>query len=79
MVRYIITVFGLLLLSLDQSVSQYTNCSGDLGLLNDGFCHSETNNLACGYDGGDCCACTCMDGALHSCGSNGFDCDDTAC
>ena len=29
-----------------------------------------------GYDGGDCCACTCVDGTDYSCGDSGYDCQD---
>ncbi|CAM9139733.1 unnamed protein product, partial [Ectocarpus sp. 12 AP-2014] len=28
--------------------------------LGDGWCNEENNNEACGYDGGDCCECTCV-------------------
>ena len=41
-------------------------------LIADGYCHDETNNLKCNYDGGDCCGsciltefcseCICMNG-----------------
>lgn len=27
------------------------------------------NNAECGYDGGDCCSCTCVDGSFYTCGS----------
>ncbi|CAM9313647.1 unnamed protein product [Ectocarpus sp. 8 AP-2014] len=30
-----------------------------------------------GYDGGDCCDCTCVD-AVYECGYGGFDCTDPA-
>ena len=55
------------------------NCTGTIGWLGNGWCDPENNNLACGFDRGDCCACTCMDGIDYSCGSNGFDCEDDAC
>lgn len=29
---------------------------------------------ACGYDGGDCCACSCASTSSFACGSNGFNC-----
>ena len=79
MVRYTIALFGGFVLSFDQSVSQYTDCTGDMNWLSDGFCDSANNNLACGYDGGDCCECTCVDGLKHYCGFNGFNCLDPAC
>ena len=41
-------------------------------LVGDGYCHDETNNADCNYDGGDCCStclttdhcsdCECLDG-----------------
>eukprot|EP00904_Undaria_pinnatifida_P003224 jgi/Undpi1/12902/HiC_scaffold_7.g02568.m1 len=62
----------------DESVSQNTNCSGDSSWLSDGFCDFDTNNLSCAYDGGDCCACTCVNGT-YACGSNEFNCLDSAC
>ncbi|CAN0447017.1 unnamed protein product, partial [Laminaria digitata] len=55
------------------------NCSGELSWLGDGWCSPETNNLGCGYDGGDCCECTCVDGPLYPCGFKGFNCEDPAC
>ncbi|CAM9492785.1 unnamed protein product, partial [Laminaria digitata] len=63
----------------DEVPSPYPTCTGNFNFLNDGWCDLETNTPDCGYDGGDCCACTCVDGPLYSCGSNGFNCDDTAC
>lgn len=60
--------------------SQFPECPGRFDWLGDGFCDTEFNNvLACGYDGGDCCECTCTDGPVHSCGANGFSCEDQAC
>ena len=65
----------------DEDPSPYPNCTGNFNWLNDGWCDpiETNNNPACGYDGGDCCACTCVDGPLYSCGSNGLNCDNTAC
>lgn len=81
MVRYTITVqlVGVLLSSLERSVSQNTTCGGILDWLGDGFCDAENNNLACDFDGGDCCACTCDDGYDYGCGENKYDCLDPAC
>ncbi|CAM9774589.1 unnamed protein product [Ectocarpus sp. 6 AP-2014] len=46
----------------------------------DGMCNEENNSAACGYDGGDCCECSCVDGPLSECGSFSiFDCRDPAC
>ncbi|CAN0547179.1 unnamed protein product, partial [Laminaria digitata] len=57
----------------DPCFSQDTSCSRDLDWLNDGYCDPENNNLDCGYDGGDCCVCTCVDSPIYDCGSNDFD------
>ncbi len=40
-------------------VAQYPDCTGDWSLIGDGECTAENNNAACGYDGGDCCLCSC--------------------
>lgn len=55
--------------------SGYQNCNGVVGLIGDGDCDSSNNNADCGYDGGDCCSCTCVDGE-YTCGTNGYDCQD---
>ncbi len=38
----------------------------------------DRRRLVCGtgYDGGDCCSCTCAAGDYHECGEAGFDCID---
>ncbi|CAN0485268.1 unnamed protein product [Ectocarpus sp. 12 AP-2014] len=36
----------------------FVNC-GDPWNVGDGWCDQGKNNEACGYDGGDCCECTC--------------------
>jgi len=41
----------------------------------DGWCDASNNNEDCGYDGGDCCPCTC-ESTTYDCGSYGGDCDD---
>ena len=79
MVRNVIAVFFVFGSSLEKSASQYTDCAEDLRRLSDGFCDSATNNLACNFDGGDCCSCTCVETPRYSCGSNGFNCLDPAC
>eukprot|EP01083_Nonionella_stella_P074020 200566_1 len=47
--------------------------------LNDGFCEGLNmgayNTAPCHYDGGDCCAETCVDSS-NICGTNGYDCID---
>ena len=41
----------------------------------DGFCDAVANVDLCGWDGGDCCAQTCLDGTFE-CGTAGFNCLD---
>lgn len=79
MTRYIIALVGALALSLDRCISQTADCSGNVLFFNDGFCDPENNNLACAFDGGDCCECTCVDSPLYVCGMFGFNCLDPAC
>jgi len=44
----------------------------------DGFGYGNYNTLACDWDGGDCCASTCIDGADHTCSddANHYECLD---
>ena len=67
-----------------------TSCEGDLHFIRDVFCDANLNNSECGYDGGDCCLCTCGEGNNdnsssaysgddspdYMCGSGGYDCLD---
>ena len=34
--------------------NHFSDCNNG-ELIGDGFCHDETNNADCNYDGGDCC------------------------
>jgi len=44
--------------------------------IGDGYCDGGAYNTdACGWDGGDCCVCTCTDDD-YTCGSNGYNCLD---
>jgi len=44
--------------------------------IGDGYCDAAPYNTeACGWDGGDCCECTCTDGA-YTCGYVGYNCLD---
>jgi hypothetical protein len=42
--------------------------------ISDGWCDSSNNIDACGYDGGDCCPCTCVD-STYDCATYGGTCD----
>lgn len=53
----------------------YRDCGGVVVHIGDGECDSVNNNPKCGYDGGDCCPCTCKNDALK-CGTFGYDCRD---
>lgn len=54
----------------------YRNCDGAVGDIGDGFCDKSNDNVECGWDGGDCCRCTCNELAEYTCGENGFTCTD---
>ncbi|CAN0199934.1 unnamed protein product [Scytosiphon promiscuus] len=56
--------------------SDYPLCdSGYESIIGSGRCTGLNNNRECGWDGGDCCECDCVDAALQ-CGSGGYDCLD---
>lgn len=59
-------------------VDPYADCEGYLPHLQDGYCDSDLNVAECGWDGGDCCVCTCLEDLTHECGQigDGFDCKD---
>ncbi|CAN0443611.1 unnamed protein product [Pylaiella littoralis] len=40
----------------------YENCTGYLPRTGNGLCYMGNNNAECGYDGGDCCECSCVPG-----------------
>ncbi|CAM9351668.1 unnamed protein product, partial [Laminaria digitata] len=44
--------------------------------FSDAYCDERNNNEECGYDGGDCCECTCVDTGEFVCGDYGFACVD---
>ncbi|CAN0305067.1 unnamed protein product [Scytosiphon promiscuus] len=64
------------------STSSYPACSslpGDLhsSILGNGVCNEAFNTEDCGYDGGDCCPCTCKSGPEGpECGTTGYNCVD---
>ncbi|CAM9139502.1 unnamed protein product, partial [Ectocarpus sp. 12 AP-2014] len=51
------------------------NCD-DAEEIGDGYCSSDLNTPECGYDGGDCCSCTCYERDAYCSESNIFDCKD---
>ena len=54
------------------TTAQYDGCSGPVADIANGRCDAALNVPACGFDGGDCCPCTCSDGPMHSCSDNTF-------
>ncbi|CAM9509603.1 unnamed protein product [Ectocarpus fasciculatus] len=60
---------------LGSGIAQYDNCTGgNVTDIGNGNCDAALNVASCGYDGGDCCSCTCNDGPLHLCADSDFDC-----
>lgn len=55
---------------------EYENCGGDRRSIGDGACDTNNNNQDCGYDGGDCCLCTCTHSSLDETFCSNFDCVD---
>ncbi|CAM9475522.1 unnamed protein product, partial [Ectocarpus sp. 12 AP-2014] len=41
-------------------VAEFPDCTGDYLTIGDGSCFEANNNDLCGYDGGDCCVCSCQ-------------------
>lgn len=55
--------------------AQYDSCiAGAVANIGNGQCDAALNIPSCGYDGGDCCPCTCVDSADHSCADSVFNC-----
>lgn len=44
--------------------------------MGDGRCDKEYNTKACGFDGGDCCECTCWDKGESPIAMGGVPCSD---
>ena len=66
---------ALLLHGLSVGDSQYDSCTnGTVSDIGNGRCDAELNVPSCGFDGGDCCPCTCVDGPAHTCSNSEFDC-----
>ncbi|CAM9509076.1 unnamed protein product, partial [Ascophyllum nodosum] len=54
----------------DALAIQFPNCAGAVYDNGNGKCDLSLNNEDCGYDAGDCCECTCVDGSNYSCSDN---------
>ena len=62
---------------IDPRIEMLSNCTdGTIPVIQDGYCDDDNNNEECGYDGGDCCECTCISGLYYECGEDGFFCRD---
>ena len=60
--------------------AQYDSCTnGTVADIGNGRCDAALKVPSCGYDGGDCCPCTCSDGPDHSCSDSDFDCLHPGC
>ncbi len=54
---------------------QYESCTNrTVADIVNGRCDAALNVASCGFDGGDCCPCTCSNAPDHSCSDNNFDC-----
>ncbi|CAN0376865.1 unnamed protein product [Pylaiella littoralis] len=64
----------------DVTSDMYENCIG-VNSIGDGYCDPGNNKAECGWDGGDCCSCTCeskWDDEWSCSAYYGFDCKDTS-
>jgi len=60
---------------LQGGAAQYENCiSGSVADIGNGRCDAVLNVASCGFDGGDCCSCTCSDGPTYTCSDSDFNC-----
>ena len=64
----------------DTTHPDYPYCNGTVSFISDGYCDSGNNNGKCGWDGGDCCGCTCNSSSSrtygYDCGVVGYACED---
>ncbi|CAM9523651.1 unnamed protein product [Scytosiphon promiscuus] len=80
-----LSLFGVAIIMAASGVIAYSDFSDDVGCfteyLADGDCDESNNNAECGFDSGDCCACTCESTESYTCGGNGYACvdPDAAC
>ena len=57
----------------DPRVEMYANCTdGDIPGLGNGWCDAVNNNERYGYDGGNCCEGTCINGLAYDSGEGDF-------
>ena len=57
------------------TAAQYDGCTtGAVENIGNGQCDAALNVPSCGYDGGDCCPCTCVSSPEHSCADSASDC-----
>ncbi|CAM9918145.1 unnamed protein product [Sphacelaria rigidula] len=59
----------------DATIENVKHC-GYAGSIGDGHCMEYNNKEECGYDGGDCCECTCEGDSVYSCRAGTFNCID---
>lgn len=60
----------------DERVAAFPNCTGYVFTMTDGYCDDDNNNEECGFDGGDCCVCSCVDNLEYSCVPDDVSCLD---
>jgi hypothetical protein len=73
-VLWVIFVKNVALPVVYQTTMPPSGCTGTAGTIGDGQCDPANNNPPCGYDGGDCCATTCLSSSTYTCGVNGYLC-----
>ena len=59
----------------------YPECNASASSIGNGWCDNDSNNAQCGWDGGDCCECSCAvdsddDNGWWRCGPYNYDCKD---
>ena len=54
----------------------YPDCDVPEYYINDSYCDDLSNTAECGWDGGDCCECTCKSDSRYGCYTWNYDCQD---
>lgn len=73
-ITHVIILLGFVMVSAVVGANCENCTSAVASTINDGICDSLNNNQDCGYDGGDCCLCTCI---YHStCAFGALNCRD---